>query len=264
MPELPEVEMQRRYVEAHALGQEIRGVGAADAGVLSGVTRKDLRRALTGWRFVKTYRHGKWLFVGVDSGPWLVMHFGMTGELLYYGGEHNPTHIRFRVDFRNGARLAFIDPRKFGEISLTESPPLFLAARKWGPDPTQPGFDREAFRAALRGRTGRLKSVLLNQRVIAGIGNLYADEMLFQAGLHPDTRAGDLKRSTIDALFDAMQAVFAASLAVGTDYASLPERFLLLYRDFSGVCPKCGRVLASAVVGGRTTRYCARHQRRRS
>lgn len=264
MPELPEVEMQRRYVDAHALGQEIGGVGAADAGVLSGVTRKDLRRALVGQRFVTTHRHGKWLFVGTDCGPWLVMHFGMTGELLYYGDGAFPTHVRFRVDFRNGARLAFIDPRKFGAISLTDSPSEFLAARRWGPDPTHPGFDREAFRAVLRGRTGCLKSVLMNQRVIAGIGNLYADEMLFQAGLHPEARAADLKRSTVDALFDAMQAVFAASLAVGTDYASLPGQFLLRYRDFAGVCPKCGRTLASAVVGGRTTRYCARHQRRRS
>lgn len=245
MPELPEVEMQRRYVEAHALGKRILGVGEADAAVLEGVTREALVKALQNRRFDKTHRHGKWLFIHTDGGLWLVMHFGMTGGLFFGNAGKVPPHVRFRVDFGGNTALRF------------------LAEKRWGPDPALPGFDEKAFRKALAGRNGLLKGALLNQRVIAGIGNLYADEMLFQAGLHPETRTADLKASTFERLYEAMQEVFAASLGADTDYAALPEKYLLRHRDITGCCPKCGRALSKMAVCGRTTYYCARHQRRR-
>lgn len=264
MPELPEVEMERRYAEAHVSGRRIAGVAKMDTAVLEGVSRASLQRALTGRRFISTRRHGKWLFLQLNSGAWLVLHFGMTGGLVYvHRKEVDPRFVRFRVDFQDGSRLCFTDSRKFGRISLADAPEVFLAAKGWGPDPTLPGFDRETFRARLRSRKGLLKSVLLNQQVIAGIGNLYADEMLFQAGLHPNTRAADLRLKTLDALYDAMMDVFAASLAVGTDYDALPERFLLRRRNSGGQCPKCGRILSTMSIGGRTTAFCAVHQRRR-
>jgi len=257
MPELPEVEMERRYAETYVLRRRIAKVAKADAAVLAGASRAALQHAVKGRRFVSTHRHGKWLFLRLNSGIWLTLHFGMTGGLVYVRRtETDPPFVRFRVDFQDGSRLCFADSRKFGRIGLTDAPEAFLAAKGWGPDPTLPGFNRETFRERLRSRKGLLKSVLLNQRVIAGIGNLYADEMLFQASLHPETHAAGLK-------FDAMMDIFAASLAAGTDYHVLPERFLLRHRNSDGQCPKCGRTLRTMSIGGRTTAFCSVHQRRR-
>lgn len=265
MPELPEVEMRRRYVETHALHRPLQGARVFAPSVLNGVSTRALQRAVNGGSFETTHRHGKWLFVQLSTGPWLVLHFGMTGNLRCYGlNDDSPAYVRVRFDFARGASLAFTDPRKFGEVGLTTDIQAFLASRKWGPDPTQPGFDRSTFHQILRGRTGALKGVLMNQRVIAGIGNLYADEMLFQAGLHPDTRVASLKTATIDRLYEGMMEIFQASLAVGTDYESLPPRFLLRHRNYTGACPKCGANLATCKTAGRTTYYCPRHQRRHS
>ncbi|MBI4556670.1 MAG: hypothetical protein HY706_03735 [Candidatus Hydrogenedentes bacterium] len=265
MPELPEVEMRRRLVASCALHQRVERVIIRDTSILEGATPRTLQRNLAGREFVKTHRHGKWLFIGADSGRWLTMHFGMTGDIEYCEAPINePPYTRARFGFENGQSLIFTDPRKFGEIGITSDISSFLNKRKWGPDPTHPGFDRVTFRDLLRNRTGLLKGVLMNQRVIAGVGNLYADEMLFQTGLHPETSVGNLRRATIDALYDAMMTVFAASLAVDTDYERLPGNFFLRHRNYSGLCPKCRRPLSTAQASGRTTYYCPRHQRRRS
>ncbi|MBI5094212.1 MAG: hypothetical protein HZB26_17455 [Candidatus Hydrogenedentes bacterium] len=265
MPELPEVEMRRRFVETHALSLRIKRVAVPAPSLLDGVSAQTLRRALTGQVFETTHRHGKWLFVRTSAGRWLVLHFGMTGSLgCYPTRDAAPRFVRMRFDFANGLSLAFIDPRKFGKVGLTNDVQSFLQDRRWGLDPTAPGFDRAAFHQILRGRSGLLKAVLMNQRVIAGIGNLYADEMLFQAGLHPAARVEDLKPATVDRLYDAMTEAFAASLAVDTDYERLPERFLLRHRNGAGTCPKCGGTLASLANAGRTAYYCPRHQRKRS
>ena len=195
----------------------------------------------------------------------MALHFGMTGHLEYGPtAKLDASHVRIRFDFTNRSSLLFTDPRMFGEAAISESPDQFLAARRWGPDPTHPGFDRNHFRERLHNRRGPLKSVLLNQKVIAGVGNLYADEMLFQAGLHPTALVADLKPATVDRLYDAMMDVFTASIAVETDFERLPARFLLRYRNSSGVCPKCAKPLAQSQTSGRTGYYCPRHQRRRS
>jgi formamidopyrimidine-DNA glycosylase len=265
MPELPEVEMRRRFAEQHGLGRQIARARIPDATVLRGIAPRSIQRALQGGRFTATRRHGKWLFLRTEGGRWVVLHFGMTGRLQSFrASEKEPRFVRLCFEFSRGPRLAFTDPRKFGWVGMAPDVDLFLEERGWGPDPTMPGFDRRAFRKTLAGRTGLLKGVLLNQRVIAGIGNLYADEMLFQAGLHPETRVAGLRTATMDKLYDAMMAAFEASLAVGTRYGEMPASFLLRHRNDTGICPKCGKALASMKVSGRTTLYCRLHQRRRS
>jgi formamidopyrimidine-DNA glycosylase len=236
-----------------------------DRSLLNGTPRAAWSRFLTGYPLVGTHRHGKWLFLRAESGVWLVLHRGMTGDLHVLDRyEPAPRYVRLRLRFRDGASLVFTDPRRFGEAGLTNDAGAFLRARKWGPDPTHDGFDRHAFRSLLSGRTGNLKGVLLNQQIISGIGNLYADEMLYQCGLHPETRVSSLNPRSIDALYDAMMDVFEASIAVETRFEDLPDRFLLHHRNDTGLCPKCRRPLKTMTAGGRTTYYCPTHQRRRS
>ncbi|MCL4694338.1 MAG: hypothetical protein KJ060_17745 [Candidatus Hydrogenedentes bacterium] len=264
MPELPEVEIRRRYLVAHALHRPILRTEIADPTLLNGASARSFRKALAGHALVDTFRHGKWLFVQAESLRWIALHLGMTGNLrVIETAATMPRYVRLRLRFRDGGSLVFTDPRKFGEAHLVENVTAFLQARKWGPDPTLDGFDRDAFRERLRGRSGVLKGILLNQQVIAGIGNLYADEMLFQCGLHPDTRASGLKPRTFGALYDAMMEIFEASIAVETRYKELPNRFLLRHRNYDGLCPKCRRPLNITTAGSRTTYYCPTHQRRR-
>lgn len=262
MPELPEVEVRRRFMERHAVGRRITDVALPDATVLADTVPEAFRDVLAGTTVRATHRHGKWLFARLDSAPWLWIHFGMTGSLRLYQGEA-PRFIRLSLRFSDGNNLAFTDPRKFGAAGLADDVDAFLAARGWGPDPTHPGFDLAAFRARLKGRTGNLKGVLLNQKVIAGIGNLYADEMLFQAGLHPETRCAGLKPVTVRRLYEAMMTAFEASLAVETRYHELPDSFLLRHRNHTSQCPKCRGTLKIHKAAGRSTYYCPRHQRRR-
>lgn len=265
MPELPEVEQRRRYIEAHALNQPIAGVKVLDAGVLEKTKARALQAACKGRRFVGSHRHGKFLFMTLDSGADVLWHFGMTGNPAYLAPkEAEPRFVRVRFDMESGHRLAFDCMRKIGRIGLIRDREAYIAAKKLGPDPTHDGFDYDTFAAALANRTGLLKPVLLNQSVIAGIGNLYADEMLYQNGLHPETRTADLKPKTLRGLHESMQDVLRLSIKLETDFERFPQRYLLAHRFYDATCPRCGADFATLRVGGRTTYYCKRHQRRRS
>jgi len=251
-------------MESYAVGRCIRRATVSDPAMLDGVSTEEVAGALGGQVVTETHRHGKWLFVGVASGRWLVLHFGMTGGLAAHEtGQALPRFTRLSLALDDGQSVTFVDPRKFGGATLTVDVEGFLRARRWGPDPTAPGFGLAEFRAVLAGRTGNLKGILLNQKVIAGIGNLYADEMLYQAGLHPETRAADLTPATVARLYDGMMRAFEASLAVGTRYEQLPESFLLHHRNRTCQCPRCGATLKIHRVAGRSTHYCPRHQRKR-
>ncbi len=264
MPELPEVEMRRRFMESQAVGRRILKVAVIDPTVTKRIGPAEITGSLKGQRITATRRHGKWLFTGLENGRWLVLHFGMTGRLAVHGVDETPPRfVRLALHLNDGHTLAFVDSRKFGGAGMTDDVDAFLATRHWGPDPTLPGFDLNAFREIFAGRSGNLKGILLNQRVIAGIGNLYADEMLYQAGLHPETRAADLEPATVKKLYEAMMTAFGASLAVETRYAELPENFLLRHRNRTCQCPRCGATLKVHRVAGRSTYYCPRHQRKR-
>src|SRR2546430_428267 len=182
MPELPEVEGYARYFAAHALRQRITRVDVRDERVLA-VRKEQLSRALRGREFTRVRRHGKHLFAEAGS-QWLHLHFGMTGDLSYYSSEGAaaPLHPRFaRVifDFANGAHLAFEDMRLFGVVGLTPSPETYIEGHALGPDPLEASFTLRRFREIVAKRRGAVKSLLMSQDVIAGMGNLYADETLY-------------------------------------------------------------------------------------
>ena len=189
MPELPEVESTREYLEATVLAQPIKEVRVMDERILCRTTSAQLGRCLAGKVSRSVYRYGKRLFLELEEDLWLTIHLGMTGKLIYLDmDEAEPAHIRLLIRFKNGCRLAFDDLRIFGEAGLTESPAAFLAEGKTGADALL--VERDEFLRIMHGRKGNIKSLLLNQRLISGIGNLYADEALFQAGIR--TRYRDL------------------------------------------------------------------------
>jgi len=253
MPELPEVEMFRKYFERHALGQTIARVRVLDARIVG--TRK--LGTLAGRRFGSARRHGKHLFV--DAGDfWLHMHFGMTGDLAYYTDEP-PRFARVIFDFDNGAHLAYEDMRLFGVVDLAPSPDQYILDHDLGPDPLK--LDLRDFRRLLGRRRGRIKALLMSQNVIAGIGNLYADEALYRASINPKRTIDRITPAEVAALFRAIRGVLQEAIAFKSRGGDYPGRFLVQHREEGDRCPRCGGTIRRTVVAGRTTYYCARHQR---
>jgi len=261
MPELPEVETFKRYLDRTSLHQRITGIEVRDAYVLKRVSARELARRLKGRRFENSHRHGKHLFVRAGDELWLRLHFGMTGWLQYLKrDEETPKTARVLFSFANNRRLAFDDQRKFGEIELIEDVDEFLQTLGLGPDALEISLSQ--FKAIVEKHRGAVKAILLNQKLIAGIGNLYADEILFRARMHPATEAARMSDKDLQRLFRATRYVLERSIALKTDFNRLPKSWLLTRRGKRGRCPRCGRALKSATIGGRTSWFCGHCQRR--
>lgn len=262
MPELPDVQVFKEYLDATSLRQRIEDVDVAGAGrMLQGVTRQALAAALVGRALVSSRRHGKHLFARVRGDGWLWLHFGMTGSLAYgTRGSAPPAHTRLRLDFARGTHLAFVDVRKFGRIGIVEDVDGFLADAGLGPDAL--GLDLATFRAAVQGGRGAIKPLLMDQTVLAGLGNIYTDEVLFAAGVDPRAHVDRLDEPTVRALHRAIQRVLRAAIAARADVERMPRGFLLPQRHAGGVCPRCGRPLQQLKMGGRTSYLCPHDQPR--
>src|SRR5215207_5968721 len=186
MPELPDVEAFKRYMDATSLHQKIRFVGVRSEKILGDFSARTLQSTLKGRTFESTRRHGKNLFAGLDGGGWMLMHFGMTGRLTYFKDpDEEPLHSRLLFAFDNDNHLAFVCQRMFGKVDLIEDPEEFAREKGLGPDALD--LDGGSFRERLNGTRGGVKATLMNQKILAGIGNIYSDEILFQARLHPRT-----------------------------------------------------------------------------
>ncbi|MGH6899203.1 MAG: Fpg/Nei family DNA glycosylase [Geminicoccaceae bacterium] len=265
MPELPDVEIYRRYLDEHALRQRIAHVAVGDARILGDLSARAFVARLRGNRFEASRRHGKHLLVRLGHGGWLTLHFGMTGNLVYFrGGEDDPPYDRVRFDFAGGAHLAYVNRRMLGRVGLTDDADAFIRAEALGPDALDPGFDLAAFTAAVAGRRRDIKSVLMDQALLAGIGNIYADEILFQARLHPKAPMTSLDDRQRALLFEQIKAVLRTAIARGAGAEQflerLPDDHLLPHRDKGGRCPRCGAALATLKAAGRTSYFCPRCQ----
>jgi formamidopyrimidine-DNA glycosylase len=266
MPELPDVELYKRYLDEHALHQTIERVAVNDARILGDLSARAFIARLTGNRFEDTRRHGKHLLVRLRRDGWLTLHFGMTGDLNYFRNEaDDPPYDRVRFDFTAGGHLAYVNRRMLGRVGLADDAAAFIRDEELGPDVLDPAFDLAAFEQAIEGRRRDVKSVLMDQALIAGVGNLYADEILFQTRLHPHTPVTSLDERQRAELFRQLGKVLARAIASGAGAEQSPERlpddFLLPHRDKQGRCPRCGGPIATIKAAGRTSYYCPRCQR---
>lgn len=260
MPELPDVEVYKRYFDSTALHQPIDDAEVLDDALLDGSSKREIRRALRGTSFEETRRHGKHLFARCSRNCWLGLHFGMSGKLTYYkrNGE-DAEYEYFRVDFENGYRLALVIPRKLGRVRLLDDPEAFIEQKALGPDAL--GLNFERFEARLEERRGMIKSALMDQTVLAGLGNIYTDEVLFQAGIHPKTRVQALDEEARRALFEAMAEVLDTAIECQADPEQMPaDRFLLPHRRGDKKDPYSGTDLEQITVSGRTGYYSPARQ----
>jgi formamidopyrimidine-DNA glycosylase len=249
MPELPEAERARQTLES-ALHRRIVAVDDHDTYVSRPHTPGEIAAALVGHELVAARRRGKFLWLETEDGPTLGLHLGMAGRIVVgEEAQERSRWDRFAVEFDDGGRLALRDKRRLGRALLN---PDFAHV---GPDAADVG--REAFRAAIgRGHTA-LKARLLNQHAISGIGNLLADQILWQARLSPRRDTGSLSTEELDRLRVQLRAAVRSAIQRGGAHTG---RFIAA-RHRGGVCPRDGHALERATVGGRTTYWCPACQR---
>jgi formamidopyrimidine-DNA glycosylase len=260
VPELPDVEHLRRTFAHRSAGRLVAEIVVTDPGILRDVTAPELDRALHGHRFEEPERRGKWLIAWTD-GPALVLHFGMTGDILWAPdpmGRHPHDRVILVLD---QGELRYRNMRKLGGVWLASGPSeVDELLGRLGPDALSVG--REEFLELMGGRRGRVKAALLDQSFIAGVGNLLADEALWKARIHPARRIEDLSADERTVLFRALRSVIRQTVD------RYPEGFQTRWSSARGRpsarCPRCRTELARTVVGGRTTYLCPSCQRLRS
>jgi formamidopyrimidine-DNA glycosylase len=263
MPELPEVASFRKYFERTALDRQIAFALVKNPRILRGISQADFERQLSGSRFRSASQHGKYLFGGLATGKWLVMHFGMTGFLEYIeNGCREPAYSRLLIGFRNGGTLAYVNPRMLGWVGICGSIEEIIDAKKLGPSALDSGLDFEVFSKRLSGKKSPVKSALMDQSTVAGIGNIYSDEILFQAGIHPAIRVNSLDGSQLKEIFVQMREVLGTAVKHGADLSRFPQNYLLPNRSKKGACPVCGTKWETMKLGGRTAYFCPKCQKK--
>ncbi|CAN5738247.1 bifunctional DNA-formamidopyrimidine glycosylase/DNA-(apurinic or apyrimidinic site) lyase [soil metagenome] len=275
MPELPEVETIRLGLHPRLVGSSIVDVIEFDfPGVVEPLSIAQFRDAVRSRTFTNSHRRGKYLIFDLDDGLSLIVHLRMTGQLLLVKADHPETRFaRLCLALNEGRELRFADQRKFGRVTLADVDAIKELDRKLGIEPLGSRFTAAWLESALSSRSGAIKAVLLDQSLIAGIGNIYADEALYRAAIHPLTPASSLDRRSIAFLHRSVRFVLRQSInRHGTSFSS--------YRDSEGnagtnqyslqvyglgrkyqPCRRCGTELICIQVAGRSSHVCARCQR---
>lgn len=284
MPELPEVETYVRELEPDLRGRTVTGVIIRWPRIIAAPTPDAFVRDIIGQRFATFGRRGKYMRFGLvrnnpevgkeEVGDTLIVHLRMTGKLQVKAGEAEPDkHAHVILDLDDGRRLHYSDPRKFGRIWLVPDPePVF---RKLGPEPLGDAFTAAAFAERLHGRRASIKALLLNQSIVAGVGNIYADEALFLAGVHPARPGGELTSEEIARLHAAIRAILAQAIEAhgsslgdsslqnyqrpGGESGDFQERHRVFQRT-GQPCPVCGTPIERIVLAQRSTHFCPRCQ----
>lgn len=258
MPELPEVENYKRYIDQTCLEQPIIAMDCRDDRLLK-QSKSDFEEALIGQHLIETERIGKYLFLKTTGENVLVMHFGMTGRPHYYNGEDNrPQYAHIQLSFDNGYHFGFENKRKFGWWNLTNSVEQFKAEHSLSDDARDLGLND--FRAALSSRSTHIKKIIMDQSVCAGVGNWMADDILYQAQIHPKYKVEDMTNEHIKAVFEALKHVIEVAIDKEAHYADFPEYFLIHNRKDGGVCHHTRCDIEKIKVGGRTTYFSPERQ----
>lgn len=255
MPELPEVEQARRLLERHAVGRVVRKLGVLHPALRRTLPSRAATRAV-GRRIVRVERRAKHQLVHLDDGAMLHVHFRMSGDWHFdRTGDAVHRHARALIELDDGSRVSLIDPRALGTIVYRRAGTLALPAL--GLEPLDPEFSGATLRAVLAGRRGAIKPALLDQRVVAGIGNIYAVEALWRAKIDPRTAARTLRRLRLDRLAVALREVIHDAIEEPARYSDLAAapRFDVYDREREP-CHRCERRIRRIVQAGRSTYYC--------
>ncbi|TYK29600.1 formamidopyrimidine-DNA glycosylase isoform X1 [Cucumis melo var. makuwa] len=271
MPELPEVEAARRAIEEHCIGKVIKkAVIADDTKVIDGVSPSDFEASLLGKTILSAHRKGKHLWLRLDSPPFPAFHFGMAGAIYIKGvavtnykrsmvnddDEWPSKYSKFFVELDDGVDLSFTDKRRFAKVSLLEDPASVPPISKLGPDALLEPMALDEFIESLEKKKLAIKTLLLDQSYISGIGNWVADEVLYQARIHPNQSAATLSKESCAALHKSIQEVIEKALEVGADSSRFPNNWIFHSREKKpGKAFVDGKEIHFITTGGRTSAF---------
>lgn len=265
MPELPEVEFAARSLRRWMAGRTVREARLEECRVFRGTDRAALERALVDRRLEWVERRGKYLLLGFDGGVGLLSHLGMTGKWLRVGPQGElPGHVRARLLLDDGSTVAYRDPRLFGRIALHDAAHLFELPeiRGLGPDPLHDGVDPKRLHQRLRRTDRPVKVAIMDQAVMAGVGNIQATDALFHARIHPARRGSSLSLAEVERLAAGIERSIADTLArIGEGDAieyveEGAENPFVVYGRAGHPCPRCTATLEKVELGGRTSVFC--------
>ncbi len=248
MPELPEAERARGVLES-VVGRRIARVDDSDTYVSRPHSPGEIADALVGHEFASVHRRGKFMWLETADGPVLGLHLGMAGHIVFDGLNDTTPYDRFAIEFEDGTRMALRDKRRLGRAVLN---PDYSHV---GPDAA--GIGRDDFRRRIGSGDTAIKARLLNQHAISGIGNLLADQALWQARIAPQRRTSSLSDDELDRLRRELRSAVRSAIRKGGAHTG---KFVPA-RGRQGTCPRCGHALSRGVVGGRTTYWCPVCQR---
>jgi formamidopyrimidine-DNA glycosylase len=266
VPELPEVETIARELRARLIGRTITGAEIRWARSIAMPSPTEFEQQVVGRAVQAVGRRGKFLLLHLSDGAALLVHLRMSGRLLLEPRiPPSEKHVRVALTLDDGYVLRFQDQRKFGRMWLVRDPQVVLGGL--GPEPLEDDFTPEVFARLIGRRSGMLKPLLLNQCFLAGLGNIYADESLFRARLHPRRRANSLSEAEVTRLYHALRQVLSEAITgQGTTFDGVYRRVngasgdfqesLLVYRRAGKACRECGTPIERFVLGGRSTHFC--------
>ena len=274
MPEMPEVEIIRRYLDKQLTGQRIMGVDLLLPRQIKWPEPKGYRAMAIGRTIAGMNRRGKYLLMALDNGSELVFHLRMTGRLVYEpDGVNHDSHARLLFQLDGGGLLVYGDTRTLGTLYALSSGERWRihGLAEMGPEPLTEDFTPAYIQQTAKGRRTAVKSFLLNQKYIGGIGNIYADEALFLAGIHPLRPVGSLSAAECQRLHQSVNTVIAAGIRDGgttfRDYKNgegkqgSHQEQLYVYNRQGQPCRRCGTEIEKMTVGGRGTHLCPQCQR---
>jgi len=273
MPELPEVETIRRGLLEKVKGKRVSRVKVEKEKSLKMVSPSEFERRLVGKIFSDIKRRGKYLIICLDSESTLVIHLKLTGRLIFSKSGEMPKYTKIVFTFDDGSQLFFSDMRGFGEVHLVEGTNFqtIPGLAEIGPEPLESNFNAEALVHLLEKRRGKIKPVLMDQRVIAGLGNIYSQEILFRAGIHPERDASTLSKEEIKTIYENLTTVLGEAITLkgtSTDaYVDLNGRKgnfevrLQVYGREDQACSKCGSPIRKKKIAGRGTYFCPECQK---
>lgn len=257
MPELPEVAYQKIYVDSTSLHQRIVKVETGADKIFQS-PKKDFEETLLKNEFVSTVQIGKYLLLELKKSGFLVIHFGMTGKLDFFNHDEVHKHAQLTLSFESGSKLSFICPRKFGKLFLTESIEAFRKKQNLGPHATE--ISKTDFQKLFDGKRGSVKTALMDQSFLAGLGNLYVDEMLYQSEIHPKSKCENLSKKKLSKMFEKMVTVLDTVTKSKTEGNAIPENYLRHHRTEGENCPNGKGKIEMIKVGGRSTYFCPQCQ----
>src|SRR5215216_1420705 len=257
MPELPEVENRLLYFRRVALGQCVERVVITAPGMIKRPGARSFANNLRGRCFASAHRRGKYLIITLDDKRLLILHFGMGGDLGFYeSADDRPAFTRIEFVLASGKRLAFTCPRKICRVMLVDDLMEVPALREMGPEPHDKQFSLAYLECLIEeSATRQIKPLLMDQKKIAGVGNIYADEILFEAKVRPDRRAATLSAEEVKRIHKETRRVLRRAIRTGGD-EEFPSEFLVSRNARGPKCKVCGQPIESKKIGGRTAYFC--------